>query len=129
MAGTGGCSRGELFVEGRKESVEDEGREQGAEGATLGETFVLEKRGERAVRGAVPDMVGLAVEDVKKGEAKEGSTSSITGNGIEHIGNVEEEEGTGGVLVVGEEGLELGHGGVEGEINTTAQTDAELAGR
>jgi hypothetical protein len=104
----------------------------------LGETFILEKGRPRTVFGTVPTDVGTVVKHVKKWEeAAEGrmavknKAAGFAGDGIEHVDNVKEEEGVGGGLIGGLEGGNMGFNGGTGEmndgINTTRDTNTELA--
>lgn len=100
---TGEGTGGEFLVEDAEDLVEDEGSEDGAEGAALGEAFFLWNEVPRAVGCPVPTVVGGTVDEVK--ERKEGAegrvackgrTSRLTRGRVEHVDKVEQEKGVGG---------------------------------
>jgi hypothetical protein len=100
--GAGGGTRGKGAVEFGEDFVEDEAGKEGAEGAALGEAFLLEKGGPGGGFGTVPAGVGGVVEHVEEGdEAAEGGVAAkdgaagFTGDGAEHVDDVKEEEGVG----------------------------------
>jgi hypothetical protein len=82
--------------------MEDEAGKEGAEGAAFREPldFLLEKKGPSGCFGTEPAGVGGVVEHVKEGdEAAEGGLAAkdgeagFSGDGVEHVDDVKEEEG------------------------------------
>jgi hypothetical protein len=66
VAGSGTGGEGE--VEGGEDLMEDKASKEGAEGATLGETLMLEEERPGGSGGAVPTGVGVVIKHVEKGE-------------------------------------------------------------
>jgi hypothetical protein len=98
----GGGARGEGKVEFSEDLIEDEAGKEGTEGAALGEAFLLEKGGPGGGFGTEPAGVGGVIEHVEEGgeaaecgvAAKDGA-AGFTGDGVEHVDDVKEEEGMG----------------------------------
>ena len=71
---------GKGAVEFREDFMEDEAGKEGAEGAALGEAFILEKGGPGGVFGAEPAGVRGVIEHVEEGEeAAEGGVAGKDG--------------------------------------------------
>jgi hypothetical protein len=98
--GVGGGTGSEGVVEIGEDFVEDKAGKEGAEGAALGESFLLEKGGPGGGFGMEPAGVGGVVEHVEEGDkaaeggvvAKDGA-AGFSGDGVEHVDDVKEEEG------------------------------------
>jgi hypothetical protein len=80
--------------------VEDKAGKEGAEGAALGEAFLLKKGGPGGSFGTEPAGVGGVIEHVEEGdEVAEGGVAAkdraagFLGDRVEHIDDVKEEEG------------------------------------
>jgi hypothetical protein len=118
--------------------VEDKAGKDGAERATLGKTFPLFERVGGAVGLEEVATVGIGVEEVK--ERKGGMESGVrgedvaggrAGDGVEHVGDIEKEEGAlwrerlgDGV---GYKMADLGKGGMNEVVNASLDSDPHLA--
>ena len=117
--------------------MEDKGSKDGAKRAALGETFGLEEESPCTIGFAVPIFIGSGIDKVKEREEAaevrvggKGSTCRFTGDGIEHVDNIKEEEGMGGGLA---EGFQFGDvaikkdlGEVDNGVKATMNANAKL---
>jgi hypothetical protein len=117
--------------------MEHQAGKNGSKGITLRKAFVLEEVVRRTIRTGRIAVDRRAIHEIKVwqegmelGVVSQNSASCMTGNGIEHVGNVKGEKGTMGSKV-GSKGainvlMELGLSRMEKKINTTTDGDAEL---
>ena len=122
MAGSGAGGQGE--VQGSEDLVKDEAGEKRTERAALGEAFMLKEGGPGGVGGAVPAGVRGVVKHVKEGEeageggvAAEDRAAGLTGDGVEHVDDIQEEESVGGGAAGGLEVGDVGFDGSSGEVD------------
>ena len=131
---TSSCSCTEGAVDGSKDLDKDECREKATEWAALGKTLLLEEGVVSALRCFVPNGVVVVVKVVKKGE--EGGevwvlcklvSCGVSGDRVEHVLDVEEEESACGVCVMGQVFFNLEQCCVDRKVNTALEVDAELS--
>ena len=120
-AGTG--SGQEVCLKGFEEEVKAESREDGAQGTALGKAFLLDKEVHIAITVIEVALVGRAIQEVKEGEerlesrvASQEISDSSTGAGIEHVGDVQEEEDAVGVSRSVKVAFYVGSGHVQDSI-------------
>jgi hypothetical protein len=128
----------ELGVELGKEEVENKACKDGAKGTALGKTFVLQEGVGGAVRLEKEATVGVGIEEVEEREGRVEcgvGSKDVAGGGpgdsIEHVGNVQKEEGTLGREGVGDwvgdKAVSEGEGGMDEVIDATLDGDTHLA--
>ena len=99
----------------------------------MGEAFGLGEVGRVAIVVPVVTVVGLGIQEVEEGGdaaelgvVKEAVAECFAGDAIEHVGEVQEEEGPGGVGFI-HVAVELGSGDVYHQLEAAWEGDPILA--
>ena len=125
----------EFIKEGGEDLVEDKAAKEGAEGAALGEAFILGEVGPGAVGRDEPAGVGGVVDQVEEGNdlgevSAEHGAAGVMGAGVEHVDDVDSHQEDAGLMGrVGEVAVDEKVEEVGDSVEATINANAKLAGR